>query len=178
MRIVAAVGLVISIALLDASTAWGYFRENDKSAYNVTQYVSIQYDAQYCDYSSGIGYYNYAYKMNRVSRRWYRQETNRRVPSANSIYAGNGVKCNRDHFQHRSEQNLRPCFGCDGYGTHWTPPYESYPGYPYIYNPDDPEKYPVWKLGTRLEATVKNSSGTTLGKICNKIQLYGVILCS
>jgi hypothetical protein len=173
-RLGIASGVIAAILLAGASVSSGDVRKSERSKWRVRQVLTVQYSTKFC-HRSGDQQYDFAYKVNNWSRRWSRRTRTREVPRATFLAHAAGVTCDGDNFMKKVESDLRPCFGCDGYSSRWTPDYHGSPSWPYIYPPEQPELFPFWGLRFKLTGTVARRTGREVGDICTPLTLFGPV---
>ena len=160
------------VSLVLAAAAGADVKESWTSTGNVSSYVAISYNTQFCDG-------NWKYQLWMIEYRWYRQYTDRGV-RARTNYGEFGTDCRRIH--HNPSQGLvefTVCFtACTGH-PNWSEHYISMPyAWPYV-------GYPAvhgWSItpytGAYARSEVFNRyTRTTLGVMCNRAMALGSIGC-
>jgi hypothetical protein len=133
----------------------------------VTSYAVIDYNVQYCSQHSAN-----KYKIINVEYRWYRSNTNRRVQAR--LNAGElGLHCQSGPQSYAlGVKTFTACWACGNTTSqNWTKSYLFWPSWGYLGGPGIPGA--GLHIGAWVESTVRNPSGTVLGRMCNQAYIAG-----
>jgi hypothetical protein len=157
-----AVLLVAVVAVGDDAHA--ELEKGEETTAGVTTYLAVQFSTTRCDDGD-------AYKINMVSRRWYRSSLRRTVQAQYETHR-KGLRCNGDLMKESHSSGVfKPCFGCDGTSRRWTRDYTSSYTWPYVRQCHCRED----QLGAVVQTAVKSRRGRRLGYGCVKVALLGSV---
>ncbi|HXV34198.1 MAG TPA: hypothetical protein VD769_09320 [Gaiellaceae bacterium] len=160
-------GLFLVLVAVLANTAGGGTVKGTQSVAQVTSYAVIDYNVQYCDRQNAN-----KYKIIAIEYRWYRSNTGRRVNAR--LNAGElGVHCTSGPQSYAlGIKSFTACWACGNTtSSNWTKSYIWHPSWGYLGGPGVPGV--GVHIGAWVESTVRNGSGTVVGRMCNQAYIAG-----
>jgi hypothetical protein len=169
IAVVAIAACVTAAIAVSASSAGSV--SGQRTAYGVTNYVTVGYSTQYCAHRNST-----LYKLTSAEFRWYRSSTARRVSPATISFGEVGFPCFGVGYSVNHKEPLGVCWACgNSTSIYWSPAFFYGPetqGWPYVGGGIYGAVVGAW-----AKYTVRNSDGVALTTICHQEYVVGVDGC-